>query len=235
MQREAPLLARFKDLRTSDMKEILLQRMLEENYDKGHANHRVAYEALQDSIRRDESASGALGTTGASDSVQAPPPPPPSSSTHQGGHLNHLSPEDKKILTTAVNLWTRNLVIRQCVEDFQLGIKSYQTQLNLTKPRWEATGFEFKHDFTVIDSPRAVIFRDRYGVQNIIRTNPGMNTRFWTKKTLSEKISCFALSETAKDTRIFRNPETFVVDGFEKRLLVTAENRMRGSLFYTLL
>ncbi|GJW29226.1 retrovirus-related pol polyprotein from transposon TNT 1-94 [Tanacetum coccineum] len=128
------------------------------------------------------------------------------------GHLNHLSPEDKKILTTAVNLWTRNLVIRQRVEDFQLGIESYQTQLNLTKPRWEATGFEFKHDFTVIDSPRAVIFRDKYGVQMIMRfneihkfsdgtlqqidealdyrvkefrinrTNPGMNARFWTKK-----------------------------------------------------
>ncbi|GKD76925.1 hypothetical protein Tco_1339546, partial [Tanacetum coccineum] len=29
--------------------------MLEENYDKGHADHRVAYAALQDSIRRDES------------------------------------------------------------------------------------------------------------------------------------------------------------------------------------
>ncbi|GKC67938.1 hypothetical protein Tco_1100536 [Tanacetum coccineum] len=128
------------------------------------------------------------------------------------GHLNHLSPEDKKILTTAVNLWTRNLVIRQRVEDFQLGIESYQTQLNLTKPRWEATRFEFKHDFTVIDSPRAVIFRDKYGVQMIMRfneihkfsdgtlqqidealdyrvkefwinrTNPGMNARFWTKK-----------------------------------------------------
>ncbi|GJU75657.1 hypothetical protein Tco_1272727 [Tanacetum coccineum] len=68
------------------------------------------------------------------------------------GHLNHLSPEDKKILTTAVNLWTRNLVIRQRVEDFQLGIESYQTQLNLTKPRWDAKGFEYKHDFTVIDS-----------------------------------------------------------------------------------
>ncbi|GJY79876.1 hypothetical protein Tco_0492627 [Tanacetum coccineum] len=50
------------------------------------------------------------------------------------GHLNHLPPKDKKILTTAVNLWTRNLVIRQRVEDFQLGIESYQTQLNLTKP-----------------------------------------------------------------------------------------------------
>ncbi|GJR48772.1 hypothetical protein Tco_1316875 [Tanacetum coccineum] len=50
----APLRARFKDLPTSDMKEILLQRMLEENYDKGHAEHRVTYEALQGSIHRDE-------------------------------------------------------------------------------------------------------------------------------------------------------------------------------------
>ncbi|GJZ73794.1 hypothetical protein Tco_0637940 [Tanacetum coccineum] len=87
------------------------------------------------------------------------------------GHLDHLPPGDKKILTTAVNLWTRNLVIRQRVEDFQLGIESYETQLNLTKPRWDATGFEFKHDFTIIDCPRAVTFRDKYGVQMIMRFN----------------------------------------------------------------
>ncbi|GJV45212.1 hypothetical protein Tco_1429748 [Tanacetum coccineum] len=421
----APLRARFKDLPTSDMKEILLQRMLEENYDKGHANHRVAYEALQDSIRRDESedfdvdkaqeetkkkskqdspntppgsppsppppppppsgASGASGTTGASDSAQAPPPPPPSSSTHQGGQsTSTAAPSSSKTAASAeYSAWTTtdtrikpsittipddlymddettadeqaflvasalkstyappqensllaqtgdmatfmdwynvskplplggepghvtiqpdfffnkdleflrygrkvgrpalsiskmkatyypdvgleqlvpdqfwieeeckyhiaamygishwwfqrqrfyidrfssegdrravrthmrilsvvrievfsmygynymkkivlrradlkeyviaerdfkymypsdfehlNLVIRQRVEDFQLGIESYQMHLNLTKPRWEATGFEFKHDFTIIDTPRAVIFRDRYGV-----------------------------------------------------------------------
>ncbi|GJW98828.1 hypothetical protein Tco_0180636 [Tanacetum coccineum] len=62
------------------------------------------------------------------------------------GHLNHLPPKDKKILTTA-------------------------TQLNLTKPRWDATGFEYKHDFTVIDSLRAVTFWDKYGVQMIMRFN----------------------------------------------------------------
>nr|GEU79055.1 hypothetical protein [Tanacetum cinerariifolium] len=44
------------------------------------------------------------------------------------GHLNHLPPKDKNILTTAVNQWIRQLVIRQRVEDFQLGIESYQTQ-----------------------------------------------------------------------------------------------------------
>nr|GFA69769.1 hypothetical protein [Tanacetum cinerariifolium]GFA71023.1 hypothetical protein [Tanacetum cinerariifolium] len=43
------------------------------------------------------------------------------------GHLNHLPPTDKKILTSAVNLWTRHLVIRQRVKHFKLRIKSYQT------------------------------------------------------------------------------------------------------------
>nr|GEX67393.1 integrase, catalytic region, zinc finger, CCHC-type, peptidase aspartic, catalytic [Tanacetum cinerariifolium] len=51
-----------------------------------------------------------------------------------------------------------HLVIKQRVKDFQLGIESYQTQLNLTKPQWNAMGFEYKHDYTIIDSPRAVTF-----------------------------------------------------------------------------
>ncbi|GJZ20017.1 retrovirus-related pol polyprotein from transposon TNT 1-94 [Tanacetum coccineum] len=74
------------------------------------------------------------------------------------GHLDHLPGLDKWMLSTAVKLRTRNLVIRQRVEDFQLGIESYQTQLNLTKPGWDATGYEFKHDYIIIDSPRAVVF-----------------------------------------------------------------------------
>nr|GFB36475.1 hypothetical protein [Tanacetum cinerariifolium] len=105
-----------------------------------------------------------------------------------------------------------DLYLLNLQEDFQLEIKSYQTQLNLTKPRWDAMGFEYKYDYTVIDSPRAVTFRDRYGVQMIMRFNEihkfsdgtlhqideeldyrvkefkvnkmnlGLNTRFWTRK-----------------------------------------------------
>ncbi|GJW89854.1 retrovirus-related pol polyprotein from transposon TNT 1-94, partial [Tanacetum coccineum] len=97
----APLRARFKDLPTSDMKEILLQRMLEENYDKGHANHRVAYEALQDSIRRDESEDfdvdkaqeetkkknkqDSPNTLPGSPPSPPPPPPPPSGASGASG------------------------------------------------------------------------------------------------------------------------------------------------------
>nr|GEY64543.1 hypothetical protein [Tanacetum cinerariifolium] len=146
------------------------------------------------------------------------------------GHLNHLPPKDKKILTTAVNQWTRQLVIRQHVEDFQLGIESYQTQVNLTKPQWMATGFEYKHDYTVIESSRAIIFRDKYGVQmmmrlqqivealdyrvkefRINRMNPGLNTRFWTRKDVDRcNAFMFAIQRRLKTRRIFRNLESFV-------------------------
>ncbi|GJW71879.1 hypothetical protein Tco_0128796 [Tanacetum coccineum] len=84
------------------------------------------------------------------------------------GHLNHLPSSDKRMLSTAINLWTHNLVIRQLVEDLQLGIESYQKQLNLTKPGWDAKGFEYKHDYTIIESPRAVVFPIRNNERKII-------------------------------------------------------------------
>ncbi|GJS49237.1 hypothetical protein Tco_0599358 [Tanacetum coccineum] len=41
---------------------------------------------------------------------------------HLQGNLNHLSGADKVHLFNAVNLWIRNIVIRKCVEELQLGI-----------------------------------------------------------------------------------------------------------------
>ncbi|GJR64844.1 hypothetical protein Tco_0010909 [Tanacetum coccineum] len=51
--------------------------------------------------------------------------------------LNHLPKTDKISLHTAVNMWIRNLVIRNRVGDLQLGIESYQTKINLERPNWE--------------------------------------------------------------------------------------------------
>ncbi|GJX70941.1 hypothetical protein Tco_0308112 [Tanacetum coccineum] len=97
------------------------------------------------------------------------------------------------------------------------------------------------HDYIVIDSPRAVAFRDSYGVQMIMRfneihkfndgtlqqidealdyrvkefrvnkTNPWMNTRFWTKKdVVRSKEFMFAIQKRLKTRCIFRNLESFV-------------------------
>ncbi|GJW79401.1 hypothetical protein Tco_0143376 [Tanacetum coccineum] len=107
------------------------------------------------------------------------------------GHLDHLLGSDKRMLSTA-------------------------TQLNLTKTGWNATGYEFKHDYTIIESPRAVVFSVDNNDRNIMRfneiykfsdgmltrilealdykvkefkvkrLNPGMNTRFWTQKDVTK-------------------------------------------------
>nr|GEZ72580.1 hypothetical protein [Tanacetum cinerariifolium] len=96
------------------------------------------------------------------------------------------------------------LVIQQRVEDFQLGIESYQTQVNLTKPQWTATGFEYKHDYTVVESPRAVIFRDKYGVQMMMRFN---EIHKFSDGTLQQIVE--ALDYRVKEFRINRiNPDS---------------------------
>ncbi|GJY63751.1 hypothetical protein Tco_0465211 [Tanacetum coccineum] len=147
------------------------------------------------------------------------------------GHLDHLSGLDKRMLSTAVKLWTQNLVIRQRVEDFQLGIESHQTQLNLTKPGWDATGYEFKHDYTIIESPRAVVFPVNNNERKIMRFNQiyklsdgtltrimealayrvkefkvkrlnlGMNTRFWTDKDVTRSNEFITAIERRLKTR----------------------------------
>ncbi|GJR17008.1 hypothetical protein Tco_0965535 [Tanacetum coccineum] len=79
---------------------------------------------------------------------------------HLQDKLNHLPKSDKVNLHTAVNMWIRNIVIRKLVEDLQLGIESYQTKLNLEQPNWDASDFLFKEDYTIVNKPRAVIYRD---------------------------------------------------------------------------
>lgn len=88
---------------------------------------------------------------------------------HLQGKLDHLPALERKILVSAVTQWIRGLVIRQRVKDFQLGIESYQTQLNLTRPRWEARDMEFRKDYAVIETPRAVVFTDCFNTRMLMR------------------------------------------------------------------
>ncbi|GJS38433.1 hypothetical protein Tco_0563476 [Tanacetum coccineum] len=120
------------------------------------------------------------------------------------GHLNHLPGSDIRMLSTA---------------------------LNLTKPGWDATGFEFKHDYTIIDSPCVVVFPISNNERKIMRfneiykfsdgtltnimealdyrvkeykvnrLNPGMNTRFWTDKDVERSKEFIHAIERRLKTR----------------------------------
>ncbi|GJW86445.1 hypothetical protein Tco_0161785 [Tanacetum coccineum] len=100
---------------------------------------------------------------------------------HIQGKLDHLPKQDKVNLHNAVSLWTRNIVIRKRVEDLQLGVKSYQTKLNLEQPNWDVSDFLFKEDYTIVNKPREVIYRDRDDNKKMMRINEGMENRKWTK------------------------------------------------------
>ncbi|GJX37089.1 retrovirus-related pol polyprotein from transposon TNT 1-94 [Tanacetum coccineum] len=94
----APLRARFKDLPTSDMKEILASTL--EQFDADKSEERKKMKSKQDSPKTlpgsppppppplpPSGASGDFGTTRASDSAQDPLPPPPSPNTQSDGSL----------------------------------------------------------------------------------------------------------------------------------------------------
>nr|GEW56708.1 hypothetical protein [Tanacetum cinerariifolium] len=94
-------------------------------------------------------------------------------------------------------------VIRQRVEDLQLDIESYQTQLNLTKPGWDAKGFEFKHDYTIIESPRAVVFTINNNERKIIRFNKMYKFSDGTLTRIPKALDC-----RVKEHRVNRlNPD----------------------------
>ncbi|GKA63542.1 hypothetical protein Tco_0763148 [Tanacetum coccineum] len=122
------------------------------------------------------------------------------------GHLNQLSGSDKRMLSTP-------------------------KQLNLTKLGWDAKGFKFKHDYTIIESPRAVVFLVGNNERNIMRfneiykfsdgtltnimealdykvkeykvnrLNPSMNTQFWTDKDVARRKEFIHAIERRLKTR----------------------------------
>ncbi|GJW18358.1 retrovirus-related pol polyprotein from transposon TNT 1-94 [Tanacetum coccineum] len=97
--------------------------------------------------------------------------------------------------------------------------------------RWDAKGYKFKHDYTIIESPRAVVFPVNHNERKIMRfneiykfsdgtltrilealdyrvkefkikwLNSGMNTRFWTQKDVTRSKEFMSAIERRLKTR----------------------------------
>ncbi|GJU38289.1 hypothetical protein Tco_1191246 [Tanacetum coccineum] len=143
--------------------------------------------------------------------------------------LNHLPKTDKTCLHTAVNMWIRNLVIRNCVGDLQLGIESYQTKINLERPNWDAADYYFKEDYTIVPKPRAVVYRDRNDQRKLMRLNElhkfsdGTLTRVMEK--LDHMVKDFHLFEYNKGMEMRKWSED--VKRRSKVFITTIEKRLQ--------
>nr|GFB28910.1 hypothetical protein [Tanacetum cinerariifolium] len=93
-------------------------------------------------------------------------------------HENNISlqfqmEERHRMLTNQVNLVNPegHWLVPNVSKLLPLGGPPSQTKLNLNEPRWDASDFLIKEDYTIVSKPRAVIYRDKNDQKKMLREN----------------------------------------------------------------
>nr|GEX38357.1 hypothetical protein [Tanacetum cinerariifolium] len=74
------------------------------------------------------------------------------------GKLTNLTFKECFAFNVSLRMFTRSIVIQRHVEDLQLGVKSYQKKLNLTKPDTYRSDLKCKKAYTAYSNPRGFIY-----------------------------------------------------------------------------
>ncbi|GJR82087.1 hypothetical protein Tco_0152872 [Tanacetum coccineum] len=77
------------------------------------------------------------------------------------GKLTNLIVEEHLAFDVSVRMFTRSIVIQRRVEDLQLGVKSYQKKLNLTKPDMYILDLKQREAYTTYFNPRGFIYQNK--------------------------------------------------------------------------
>ncbi|GJZ43353.1 hypothetical protein Tco_0590608 [Tanacetum coccineum] len=83
--------------------------------------------------------------------------------------LTNLSGDDVSDFAIALRMFTRSLFIRKRVEDLQLGVKSYQKKINVTKPHTTKPDIKKRDPYTPYQDPQGFIYVDTLGRNRLMR------------------------------------------------------------------
>ncbi|GJX94889.1 hypothetical protein Tco_0349475 [Tanacetum coccineum] len=83
--------------------------------------------------------------------------------------LHRLPLEFVKDFNNALLLFIKRVVIQNRVEDIQLGVKSYQQTLNLTKPMMFFKGIDQMIPFTMTTTHKGVVYLNQHNVKSLMR------------------------------------------------------------------
>ncbi|GJV51845.1 hypothetical protein Tco_1447586 [Tanacetum coccineum] len=83
--------------------------------------------------------------------------------------LTNLSGDNVAEFAIALRMFTRSLVIQKRVEDLQLGDKSYQKKINVTKPDTTRHDLRKRHPYTPYKDPQGFIYGDEYKRNRLMR------------------------------------------------------------------
>ncbi|GKA57924.1 hypothetical protein Tco_0757112 [Tanacetum coccineum] len=85
--------------------------------------------------------------------------------------LTNLSGDDVADFAIALRMFTRSLVIQKRVEDLQLGVESYQKQINVTKPDTTRPDLRKRHPYTPYKDPQGFIYVDEFKRNRLMRSD----------------------------------------------------------------
>ncbi|GJW34835.1 hypothetical protein Tco_0057755 [Tanacetum coccineum] len=87
---------------------------------------------------------------------------------------NKLSNLEKDVIfdmNVALWMFTKRVVILKRVEDLQLGVKSYQKKLNLTKPETFRSNIINMTPYTTYKNPQGIIYQDKFKRNRLMRSD----------------------------------------------------------------
>nr|GEY89962.1 hypothetical protein [Tanacetum cinerariifolium] len=85
------------------------------------------------------------------------------------GKLSNLTVEEHFDFNVSLRMFTRSIVIQRRVEDLQLGVKSYQKRLNLTKPDTYRSDLKRCEAYTAYSNPRGFIYQNKDKKNRLMR------------------------------------------------------------------
>ncbi|GJT34277.1 hypothetical protein Tco_0924696 [Tanacetum coccineum] len=151
--------------------------------------------------------------------------------------LTNLNLEERFVLNVALRMFTRRIVIQERVEDLQLGVKSYQKKLNLTKPDTYRSDLRRMIAYTAYPDIQGIIYKDEMnrirlmridelhkfsdGTLNYVRTalndiDLGIEMDYLPKRNWSKQykqracVMINAIDKKLRDRRLMRSLEKFV-------------------------
>ncbi|GJU50788.1 hypothetical protein Tco_1220343 [Tanacetum coccineum] len=86
------------------------------------------------------------------------------------GKLTNLNLDERYALNVALRMYTRCIIIQERVENLQLGVKSYQNKINLSRPDLYRSDLRKMTPYTAYPDIQVIIYQDDLDRNCLIRT-----------------------------------------------------------------
>ncbi|GJZ00325.1 hypothetical protein Tco_0517754 [Tanacetum coccineum] len=153
------------------------------------------------------------------------------------GKLTNLNLDERYALNVALRMYTRCIIIQECVEDLQLGVKSYQKKINLSRTDSYRSDLRKMTPYTAYPDIQGIIYQDDMDKNHLMRTEElhkfsdgtlnhvrtALNDiairiqmeylpkRKWSKQDKQRaRVMINAIDKNLKDRRLMRSLEKFV-------------------------